>query len=90
MAPRLAGQLDQADGDGHRRILDGREKFRRQRRHDDANRHRQQHVSVGLRGRQSERGPRPIFVHRGSELMPARVCSATRADMNNPIPIAAV
>ena len=26
----------------------------------------------------------------GSELIPARVCSATRADMNSPIPIAAV
>src|ERR1700722_7506161 len=44
--PRLAGQFDQADGDGHRGILDGAEEFRRQRRHDDAKRHRQQHVAI--------------------------------------------
>ena len=53
---RLAGQLDQADGDGDRGILDGVEKFGRQRRHDDAKRHRQQHVAIGLRRRQSKRG----------------------------------
>src|ERR1019366_5485308 len=35
---RLAGQFNQADGDGHRSILDGVEKFGGQRRHDDAKR----------------------------------------------------
>ena len=53
---RLAGQLDQADGDGDRRVLDGVEEFRRQRRQDDAKRHRQQHVAIGLQRRQPERG----------------------------------
>jgi hypothetical protein len=30
------------------------------------------------------------FCPRGSEAMPAASCTATRADMNSPIPIAAV
>src|SRR5216684_1518641 len=49
--PRLGGQFDQADGEGHRRILDGREKFGSERRHDNAKRHRQQDITIGLRGR---------------------------------------
>src|SRR6266436_6277381 len=41
---RLAGQFDQADRDRHSGVLDGREKFRSERRHDDAKRDRQQHI----------------------------------------------
>src|SRR3981081_4189066 len=46
--PRLGGQFNQADGEGHRRVLDGREKFGSERRHDDAKRHRQQAITIGL------------------------------------------
>src|SRR6188474_381011 len=37
---RRGGELDQADGQSHRGVLDDVEKFRAQRRQDDAERHR--------------------------------------------------
>ena len=58
---RLAGQFDQADGDRDGGILDGVEKLRSQRRQDDAERHRQQHVAIALRRRQPERGRRLLL-----------------------------
>src|ERR1700709_641680 len=52
----FAGQFDQSDGNGDRRVLDGREKFRRQRRQDDTKSNGQQYVAIGLHRRQPERG----------------------------------
>ena len=46
---RTRSKLEQADGDGHRAVLDSVEEFGGQGRKDDAKRHGQQHIAVGLR-----------------------------------------
>ena len=61
--PRARGQLDQADRQRDRAVLDHVHRFRCQRRDDDAERHRQQDVAIGLRQRQAERGAGGSLVH---------------------------
>src|SRR4029079_14420580 len=58
---RLAGQLDQADGDGDRGVLDRAEKLGRQRRQDDAERGREQHIAVRLARSPVPARSRPFF-----------------------------
>ncbi len=53
--PRSRGELHQPDGQRHRAVLDGVEELRGERRQDDAECHREEHVGVGLRQRESER-----------------------------------
>ncbi|KAG0778530.1 hypothetical protein G6F22_011178 [Rhizopus arrhizus] len=55
---RLAGQLQQADGQRHRRILDGAHELRRQGRQHDAERLGQDDVAVHLHLGQPQRGAR--------------------------------
>src|SRR5438067_1618932 len=48
------GELHQTDRKRHRTVLDDVEKFRSERRQDDAKRHGQQHVGIGLRQGEAE------------------------------------
>ena len=78
------GELGQPDGERDRRVLDQVHRLAGERRDDDPERHRQQHVAVDLRLASGPARARRSRWPRGSDWMPARTCSAIRAEVKKP------
>ena len=77
-------QLGDAHRERHRRVLDDVHRLAGERRDDDAERHRQQHVAVGLRQREAHRQAGVALALAAATGCRRCTCSEIRAEVKKP------